>query len=80
MRPAMTHMSTSRSSENLSTLRRMTLSPPARPIAVAAKDTAGTSNRLKAADEVAQPLFVEHWLPMQPGAIRVERPAKPKAD
>ena len=49
-------------------------------IAVAAKDTAGTSRRLKAADEVAQPLFVEHWLPMQPGAIRVERPAKPKAD
>ena len=49
-------------------------------IAVAAKDAAGTSRRLKAADEVAQPLFVEHWLPMQPGAIRVERPAKPKAD
>ncbi len=47
-------------------------------IAVASKDAAGTSRRLKAADEVAQPLFVEHWLPMQPGAIRVARPAKPR--
>ena len=47
-------------------------------IAVASKDTAGTSRRIKAADEVAQPLFVEHWLPMQPGAIRVVRPPKPR--
>lgn len=47
-------------------------------IAVASKDTAGTARRLKAADEVAQPLFVEHWLPMQPGAIRVVRPPRPK--
>jgi DNA-binding MurR/RpiR family transcriptional regulator len=43
-------------------------------IAVAAQDPAGTVQRLKAADEVAQPLFVEHWLPLQPGAIRVARP------
>ncbi|HYN41615.1 MAG TPA: MurR/RpiR family transcriptional regulator [Thermoanaerobaculia bacterium] len=48
-------------------------------IAVASKDSAGTVRRLKAADEVAQPLFVEHWLPMQPGAIRVARPPKPPA-
>jgi DNA-binding MurR/RpiR family transcriptional regulator len=46
-------------------------------IAAAALDPAGTVKRLKAADEVAQPLFVEHWLPMQPGAIRVARPPKP---
>jgi DNA-binding MurR/RpiR family transcriptional regulator len=48
-------------------------------IAVASKDSTGTVRRLKAADEVAQPLFVEHWLPMQPGAIRVARPPKPPA-
>ena len=48
-------------------------------VAVASKDSAGTVRRLKAADEVAQPLFVEHWLPMQPGAIRVARPPKPPA-
>ena len=46
-------------------------------IAVAAQDPAGTVKRLKAADEVAQPNFVEHWLPLQPGAIRVTRPPKP---
>lgn len=45
-------------------------------IAVAAQDPAGTVKRLKAADEVAQPNFVEHWLPVQPGAIRVVRPPK----
>ena len=45
-------------------------------IAVAAMDPAGTVKRLKAADEVGQPLYVEHWLPMQPGAIR-PRPPKP---
>jgi DNA-binding MurR/RpiR family transcriptional regulator len=43
-------------------------------IAVAAMDPAGTAKRLKAADEVGQPLYVEHWLPMQPGAIRVRPP------
>ena len=47
-------------------------------ISVASKDSAGTARRLKAADEVAQPLFVEHWLPFQPGAIRVMRPPKPR--
>lgn len=46
-------------------------------IAVAAMDPAGTVRRLKAADEVAQQLFVEHWLPFQPGAIRIVRPPKP---
>jgi DNA-binding MurR/RpiR family transcriptional regulator len=46
-------------------------------IAVAAMDPAGTVRRLKAADEVAQRLFVEHWLPFQPAAIRVARPPKP---
>ncbi len=49
-------------------------------IAVASKDSAGTKRRIQAADEVAQPLFVERWLPMQPGAIRVTRPAKPDKD
>jgi DNA-binding MurR/RpiR family transcriptional regulator len=43
-------------------------------IVLAARDQAGTLRRLKAADEVAQPLFVEHWLPMQPGAVRMKRP------
>jgi len=46
-------------------------------IAVAAMDPAGTVKRLKAADEVGQPLYVEHWLPMQPGAIRKSRLPKP---
>ncbi len=49
-------------------------------IAVAAQDPSGTAKRLKAADEVAQPLFVEHWLPFQPGAIRVTRPPAPAAE
>jgi DNA-binding MurR/RpiR family transcriptional regulator len=39
-------------------------------IVAASKDHAGTIKRLKAADQVAQPLFVDHWLPMQPGAFR----------
>jgi DNA-binding MurR/RpiR family transcriptional regulator len=39
-------------------------------IVLAARDQPGTLKRLKAADRVAQPLFVEHWLPVQPGAIR----------
>lgn len=43
-------------------------------IAVAAMDPAGTAKRLKAADEVGQALYLEHWLPMQPGAIRVRPP------
>ncbi len=47
-------------------------------IALAAQDPAGTAKRLKAADEVAQPLFVEHWLPRQPGAIRVVKQPVPK--
>jgi DNA-binding MurR/RpiR family transcriptional regulator len=46
-------------------------------IAVAAQDPAGTVKRLKAADEVGQPLYMEHWLPLQPGAIRVARPPTP---
>jgi len=46
-------------------------------VAVAAMDPAGTVKRLKAADEVGQPLYLEHWLPMQPGGIRVARSAKP---
>ena len=46
-------------------------------IAVASKDSTGTARRLKAADEVAQPLFVEHWLPMQPSAIRIAKLSKP---
>jgi DNA-binding MurR/RpiR family transcriptional regulator len=39
-------------------------------IVLAARDQAGTLKRLQAANGVAQPLFVEHWLPLQPGAVR----------
>lgn len=39
-------------------------------IVLATRDQAGTLKRLKAADEVGQPLFVDHWLPMQPGGLR----------
>ena len=39
-------------------------------IVLAARDQSGTLKRLKAADQVAQPLFVDHWLPIQPGAMR----------
>ncbi len=39
-------------------------------IVLAARDQTGTMKRLKAADQVARPLFVDHWLPIQPGAIR----------
>jgi DNA-binding MurR/RpiR family transcriptional regulator len=46
-------------------------------IVVAAQDHAGTLKRLKAADQVAQPLLVNHWLPMQPGAFNVGRTRKP---
>jgi hypothetical protein len=38
-------------------------------IVLAARDQHGTLNRLKAADQVAKPLNVDVWLPMQPGAI-----------
>ena len=39
-------------------------------IVLASRDQSGILKRLKAADKVAQPLFVDHWLPMQPGAIQ----------
>jgi DNA-binding MurR/RpiR family transcriptional regulator len=45
-------------------------------IVLAARDQAGTLKRLQAADGVAQPLFVDHWLPMQPGAMRSARQGK----
>ncbi len=45
-------------------------------IVLAARDQAGTLKRLQAADAVAQPLFVDHWLPMQPGAVRSARQTK----
>ena len=44
-------------------------------IVLAARDQSGTMKRLKAADKVAQPLFVDHWLPMQPGALRIAKPS-----
>jgi DNA-binding MurR/RpiR family transcriptional regulator len=43
-------------------------------IVLASRDQSGTLKRLKAADRVAQPLFVDHWLPVQPGAIRKIKP------
>jgi DNA-binding MurR/RpiR family transcriptional regulator len=46
-------------------------------IVAASQDHAGTLKRLKAADKVAQPLFVDHWLPIQPGAFSLGRPFKP---
>jgi DNA-binding MurR/RpiR family transcriptional regulator len=45
-------------------------------IVLAARDQAGTLKRLKAAEKVGQPLFVEHWLPMQPGAVRMKARSK----
>jgi len=45
-------------------------------IVLAARDQSGTLKRLKAADKVAQPLFVDHWLPVQPGALRMARPPR----
>ncbi|HVO20133.1 MAG TPA: MurR/RpiR family transcriptional regulator [Anaeromyxobacter sp.] len=42
-------------------------------IVLAARDQKGTLKRLQAADRVAQPLFVDRWLPMQPGAMRRDR-------
>ena len=44
-------------------------------IVLAARDQSGTLRRLKAADKVAQPLFVDHWLPIQPGAMRMGKPS-----
>ena len=38
-------------------------------IVLAARDQHGTQKRLKAAEQVAKPLTVDVWLPMQPGAI-----------
>jgi DNA-binding MurR/RpiR family transcriptional regulator len=38
-------------------------------IVLATRDQAGTLKRLKAANQVARPLFVDHWLLVQPGAI-----------
>jgi len=46
-------------------------------IVLAAQDHTGTLKRLKAADKVAQPLLVNHWLPMQPGAFNVGHLRKP---
>ena len=45
-------------------------------IVVASEDHAGTLKRLKAADKVAQPLLVDHWLPMHPGAFSFDRMPK----
>jgi len=45
-------------------------------IVVASEDHPGTLKRLKAADKVAQPLLVDHWLPMHPGAFSFNRMAK----
>jgi DNA-binding MurR/RpiR family transcriptional regulator len=39
-------------------------------IVVASHDRGRTLKRLKAADKVAQPLFVEHWMPLPLNAIR----------
>jgi DNA-binding MurR/RpiR family transcriptional regulator len=45
-------------------------------IVLAARDQSGTLKRLKAAAKVAQPLFVDHWLPIQPGALRVHKSSR----
>jgi DNA-binding MurR/RpiR family transcriptional regulator len=42
-------------------------------IVAASQDHSSTLHRLKAADKVAQPLFVDHWLPMRPGALKAHR-------
>jgi DNA-binding MurR/RpiR family transcriptional regulator len=47
-------------------------------IVLAARDESGVLKRLKAADKVAQPLFVDHWLPIQPGAIQRRGPRSGK--
>jgi DNA-binding MurR/RpiR family transcriptional regulator len=48
-------------------------------IVLAARDQQGTLKRLQAADRVAKPLFVDRWLPIQPGAMRPASPA-PEAE
>ena len=48
-------------------------------IVLAARDQQGTLKRLQAADRVAKPLFVDRWLPIQPGAMRPAGPP-PEAD
>lgn len=48
-------------------------------IVLASRDQSGTLKRLKAADKVAQPLFVDHWLPMQPGAIQRSKQSRKNA-
>lgn len=42
-------------------------------IVAASQDHSGTLHRLKAADKVAQPLFVDHWLPMTPGGYKSKK-------
>ena len=49
-------------------------------IVLAARDQSGTLKRLKAADKVAQPLFVDPWMPKQPGALHVQKSGKPKSN
>lgn len=45
-------------------------------IVVAGLDQSGTQKRLQAAVQVAQPLFVDCWLPRQPMPITMERPPR----
>ena len=45
-------------------------------IVLAARDQPGTLKRLKAAEHVARPLFVDAWLPVQAGTIRRSRSPK----
>lgn len=45
-------------------------------IVVAGLDQSGTQKRLQAAVQVAQPLFVDCWLPRQPMPIAMERPPR----
>lgn len=47
-------------------------------IVLAARDQQGTLKRLQAAERVAKPLVVDHWLPIQPGAMRGVHPAEPQ--
>jgi DNA-binding MurR/RpiR family transcriptional regulator len=47
-------------------------------IVLAARDQQGTLRRLQAAERVAKPLVVDHWLPIQPGAMRGTHPADPQ--
>ncbi len=43
-------------------------------IVVAGLDQVGTLKRLKAAGQVAQPLFVDYWLPPHPQPVRMKNP------